>query len=47
MVHISYHSSGAVGNRTPVQAKKQYAFYMLIPLLIFEAGVGADARTNP
>lgn len=38
---------GAVGNRTPVQAKKQYAFYMLILLLILVSSEGTSARTIP
>ncbi len=28
--------SGAAGNRTPVQTRKPYAFYMFSPDLIFE-----------
>ena len=38
---------GAAGSRTPVQTPQQYAFYMLILLLIFVLREETDIRAQP
>jgi hypothetical protein len=40
-------SGGAGGSRTRVQTRNQYAFYMLILLLIFEMGLVTGDRPQP
>jgi len=44
-LHVIKTKSGAGGNRTRVQTRKQYAFYMFIPRLNFRIKAGSGPPT--